>query len=75
MGKDLSFEKAVERLQSIVDELEQGEIGLDNSIKIFEEGLELVQTCNKKLQDAEGKLKKLINTDDGLQLSFFNSES
>ncbi|MCA9734520.1 MAG: exodeoxyribonuclease VII small subunit [Deferribacteres bacterium] len=74
MAAKESFEKTLRRLQEIVEILEQGQSGLDESIQVFEEGLQLVQKCNKQLDSAEGKLRKLIKTEDGLQLSFLDSE-
>lgn len=75
MTSQVNFETSVKRLQEIVDALEQGQVDLDDSIKIFEEGLKLVQDCNKKLSAAESKIRKLIKTEDGLQLSFLDPEN
>ena len=57
--KKKSFEEALRRLEDIVEQLEEGEIALENSIKYFEEGKELVQLCLKTLDNAEKKVKKL----------------
>lgn len=68
--KKLSFEEALKRLEEIVNQLEAGEIPLDQSIKTFEEGRELVTYCLAILDDAEKKVKKLEKGEDGgLQLS------
>ncbi len=74
MAAKVNFEGTVQRLQEIVDTLEQGQIELDDSIKIFEEGLKLVQDCNKQLAAAESKIRKLVKTEDGLQLNFLDPE-
>lgn len=63
--KQKTFESALSRLEEIVAQLEAGEISLDESIKVFEEGGELVKYCLAQLEDAEKKVKKLQKTDDG----------
>ena len=60
-----SFEKALKRLEEIVQELEDGEIPLDNSLKIYEEGVELAKFCYDKLNQTEEKLKKLVKKNNG----------
>lgn len=50
-----SFEKALERLEKIVSELESGELSLDEALKRYEEGIRLVQACSKKLETAQKK--------------------
>ena len=61
--KEMSFEKAMERLEEIVNSLESGESPLDKSLSLFEEGVKLVKLCNEKLEKAEESVKKLINVD------------
>lgn len=63
-----TFEHAIEKLETIVDELEQGDLTLEDTIKKFEEGMELSRFCEDKLNQAEQKLKKLVKTEDGFQL-------
>lgn len=63
-----TFEQAIEKLETIVDELEQGDLSLEDTIKKFEEGMELSKFCADKLNQAEQKLKKLVKTEDGFQL-------
>jgi exodeoxyribonuclease VII small subunit len=60
-----SFEKALRRLEEIVQELENGEIPLDDSLKIYEEGVELTKFCYDKLNQTEEKLKKLVKKNNG----------
>lgn len=61
----LKFEKALSRLETIVAELERGELSLDESLKIFEEGVKLSKTCLKMLDDAERKVEILVQDKDG----------
>ena len=62
------FEQAMSRLEEIVQQLEQQDISLEDSLKIFEEGMELSTFCYEKLNQAEQKLKKLVKKEDGFQL-------
>jgi len=62
------FETAMNRLEKIVENLEAEEMSLDESLKYFEEGIELTKFCYEKLNQAEQKLKKLVKKDDGFQL-------
>jgi exodeoxyribonuclease VII small subunit len=61
----LKFEDALARLETIVAELEKGELPLDASLKIFEEGIKLSKTCLKMLDDAERKVEILVQDKDG----------
>jgi len=64
-GKDKSFEEAINRLEKVVVELEEGELSLEEALKKFEEGIELSRFCTQKLTQAEEKVKKLIKTTKG----------
>ena len=57
----LSFEEAFDRLNKIVDLIEEGEISLDDSIKYYEIGISLKNHCENKLKNAEVKIKKVID--------------
>lgn len=61
----LSFEKALEELESIVKRLEAGEVELEQSIAIYERGAALKAHCEKKLKDAELKVEKIVLGEDG----------
>ena len=50
----------LEKLENIVDKLESGELSLEDSIQSFEKGIELSRHCRKKLEKAEGRVKKLL---------------
>ncbi|MGB8657249.1 MAG: exodeoxyribonuclease VII small subunit [Candidatus Zixiibacteriota bacterium] len=60
--KEKSFEEALNRLEAIVLELEEGELSLEEAVKKFEEGVELSSFCTKKLTQAEEKVEKLVRT-------------
>jgi exodeoxyribonuclease VII small subunit len=59
-GEKISFEDSLKRLEQIVQKLEEGELSLDESLKLFEEGIEISRACTKKLSEAEKKVEKLI---------------
>ncbi|MCB0349140.1 MAG: exodeoxyribonuclease VII small subunit [Bdellovibrionales bacterium] len=61
----MAFEKKLKRLEEIVEKMEEGEISLDESLKLFEEGVKLSRECGKELTDAEQKVKILLSADDG----------
>lgn len=60
----MDFEKKLGRLEEIVKKMEQGELALEDSLKLFEEGVKLSRDCHKQLNEAELKVKKLIDVDD-----------
>ena len=64
--KDISFEKAMEKLEKIVTELEGGDLSLDDSLKKYEEGGKLSMACRQKLDKAKQKIEMLVKKDDGL---------
>lgn len=75
MSKTMSFEKSMERLEEIVRAMERGDIALDESLKLFQEGTALVESCGKLLDDAELQVKKIsLNTDGTVQEEDFSCE-
>lgn len=62
-----TFEAALQRLECIVREMEEGKVDLDSMLRFFEEGQELVKFCNGKLKDVERKIKKLTKTENGIE--------
>ncbi|MFQ5444007.1 MAG: exodeoxyribonuclease VII small subunit [Nitrospinales bacterium] len=62
---EIKFEKAMSRLENIVEELEKGELDIDKSLEIFEEGIKMSRVCSKKLKEAEKKIEKLTRDDKG----------
>ena len=57
---EIKFEEALERLEQIVHQLEEGSLGLDESLKIFEEGIKRTHLCTKKLAKSEKKIQILM---------------
>ena len=62
--KKQSFEESMERLEAIVAQLEKGECGLDQSLKLFEEGAKLARQCEQLLDQAEQKVNLLLANDE-----------
>ena len=54
-----NFESNLKKLELIVDKLESGEIGLEESVKLYEEGMKIKKICDNKLQDIEMQIKKI----------------
>jgi exodeoxyribonuclease VII small subunit len=63
--KEISFEKALEKLEKIVEELEAGDLSLDDSLKKYEEGIKLVRACRQKLDKAKEKIELLTKDEKG----------
>lgn len=60
----MDFEKRLNRLEEIVQKMERGDLALEESMKLFEEGIKLSRECHQKLNEAETKVKLLVGTDD-----------
>lgn len=70
-----SFEEAIVRLDEIVQRLETGNIALDESLNLFEEGIGLAKYCSERLDAAEGRLEVLMGFDNGQpKLADFNQD-
>jgi exodeoxyribonuclease VII small subunit len=70
-NKRIDFESSLKELESIVKKLEDENINLEDSVKSFEAGINLVKECQKQLEDAELKVKELL--DDGTSQELDNS--
>ncbi len=63
--KEITFEDAMKKLESIVEALGEGNLSLEESLKMFEEGMELCKFCNTKLDEAGYKVEKLMEKEGG----------
>lgn len=63
--KGMTFEEAMRRLEEIVERLGAGNLSLEESLKVFEEGIELCKFCTKKLDEASFKVEKLVEKEGG----------
>jgi len=64
MKEKFSFEQALVRLEEVVETLEAGNISLEESIKIYQEGITLSKLCSGMLEEAEGKVMAIMNRSD-----------
>jgi exodeoxyribonuclease VII small subunit len=61
-----SFEEQLTALEGVVERLERGELSLDESVRLFEEGVKLSEACKKELEAAEGRIQVLVERGRGL---------
>jgi len=71
MAEELKFEKAIEELEEIVQKLEEGKVSLDESLKLFERGMELSRFCTDKLKDVEKRIEILVKDASGMKAEPF----
>lgn len=64
-SQNATFEANMQRLEQIVRAMERGDVALEESLKLFQEGTELVRTCAKLLDEAELQVKKVLTAADG----------
>ena len=67
--QDLSFEESLEKLEEIVNKLENGDVPLDDAIDEFNKAMQLVKVCNEKLNSAEEAIAKIVQ-DNGELIEF-----
>ena len=65
-GKEPTFEEALKNLENVVAKLESGETNLEESIRLFEEGMRLSVLCQKRLDDADKKIETLLRKPGGV---------
>ena len=73
--EDFNFEKSLDHLTTLVEQMEQGNLPLEESLKSFEKGVRLIRECQKALETAEQKVKILTNQSGEEILMSFNSKS
>ena len=69
-----SFETALTRLEKITEELEDGELSLENSLKKFEEGIQLAEFCSEQLSEAKAKVELLLEKDGKIETLPFGEQ-
>jgi exodeoxyribonuclease VII small subunit len=73
-SQELKFEEAIADLQQVVEQLESGDLSLEDSLAAFEKGVGLVRYCNEKLSEVEQKVELLVKDKEGqLQLKAFGN--
>ena len=73
--KEIPFEMALKKLETIVENLENGEISLEEALKAYEEGVKMAELCSKRLSEAERRVEVLMKTSGGkLKAAPFETE-
>ena len=72
--EECNFEELIEKLEEITNKLEKEQLSLDESVKLFEEGIELSKKCDSKLEDAEKRITVLINKNNEIKEENFIPE-
>ena len=70
----IDFEKSLVELENLVEQMEQGDLTLENSLQYFEHGIKLVRTCQEALQRAEEKVEKLLEKNGRIEIAPFDAE-
>ena len=74
MSKNNNSEESMKKLETIVEELENGNLNLDESVQKFEDGMKIAKQCNNMLEDAEKKITILLENGGELKEENFESE-
>lgn len=69
------FEECLQKLESIVDQLEKGNLPLEQALKLFEQGVDLSNSCRKELEEAEGRVEVLLKHNGKLQAEPFEASA
>ncbi|WP_088035719.1 exodeoxyribonuclease VII small subunit [Evansella clarkii] len=72
-NNELTFEEAMEKLETVVNKLEEGDVPLEKAIRMFEEGMKLSKFCHDRLQNVEKQMTQVL-TEDGELKPFSVSE-
>ena len=76
ISENMKFEEALAKLEEAVENLESGDLPLEKSLKMYEEGVRLVRLCQKKLEQAKKKIEILVKTKNGkVKIEPFGEES
>jgi len=68
MAKELKFEEMMKKLEEIVDDLESGEMSVEQSLKKYDEGVKLLKLCRKRLDETKRKVEVLVKKDGKLEV-------
>jgi exodeoxyribonuclease VII small subunit len=73
-GIGADFEKSLQELENLVAKMEQGDLGLEESLQAFERGIQLTRTCQQALGEAEQKVQQLLQQSDDAETVPFHDE-
>ncbi len=69
-----TFDQSLKKLEEVVKRLETGELTLEDSIELYQEGMELARQCHVKLEAAEQKVQQIVRENDQLRIEPFHSK-
>ncbi|MGK0441476.1 MAG: exodeoxyribonuclease VII small subunit [Pseudohongiellaceae bacterium] len=72
--KNINFEKSLDQLEELVEDMEHGDLSLEESLKAFEKGIKLTRDCQSALNQAEQKVQMLVEEDDELTTVDFDDD-
>ena len=72
--EEVNFEELIQKLEEITNKLEKEQFSLEESVKLFEEGMHISKQCNSKLEDAEKRITMLINDNNEIKEENFIPE-
>lgn len=72
--KELSFEAAMEKLEEVVEKLEQGDVPLEKAISMFQEGMSLSKLCHDKLKNVEKSIDRILHEDGEVEIITFQED-
>ena len=75
MKKENKFETSLKRLEEIVNEMETSQLDIDKAMKLFEEGISLVNQCSLKLDETKKKIEILVNKDGKIEKENFKGKN
>lgn len=64
---EITFEDALEKLETIVEKLEEGDVPIEKAINYYQDGMNLSKLCNDKLKNVQGKMTQIMNEQDELE--------
>ena len=70
--KTIAYEASLSQLEALVTSMESGELSLEDSLQAFESGVGLIRDCQQALENAEQKVQKLMETEEGLEVADFD---
>ena len=73
-AKKIDFEASLDRLEQLVERMEDGELSLEESLKVFEQGIKLTRECQQALEEAEQKVQLLLERDGAPEAATFDAD-
>ena len=75
MAEEQNFEQQLQQLEALVTRMESGDLSLEDSLQAFEQGVQLTRNCQKLLSEAQQRVSRLQETQEGVQFESFSGDS